>query len=382
MIPKSHVKSHQSSVIVYLFNIVLVLSLSNCSNENKTLSIPKNYDATNFTTSAATELSILNQLDVLVSEMKKGRSIENVLLKNVLQNLYEEGSPSLADITTSYYDSKIIGETGFFAELEKASGNAYHPSTPNETGGVYGAYLFNPYGLEIEQQVEKGIFSSACYNHFLNLSKSGITSETVHQMLAITGANSSFPSSNNSAKHENPDRFAAVYMARRDKNDGNGFYSTLKKELIRLQAAVNEGSDFNDERDEAIENIKQAWEKAIMATVINYSYAAVATLSSTNPTEAQKASALHAYGEAVGFLHGWKTIPQTDKIITDSQIDGLLTVLNASTNSSAASYLFVTDPTNQLPKLLQVISQIKDIYDFSSDDLEAFKKNWVSEQSR
>jgi len=356
--------------------------LSNCSEENKTLSIPENYDATNFITSAATELSILNQLDALVKEMKKGRSTENLLEKNVLQNLYEAGSPSLADITTSYYDSKIIGETGFFAQLEKASGNDFNPESANETGGVYGSNLFNQFGLEPEQQVEKGLFAAALYNHFLSLSKSEITAKTVHQLIAIIGANPSFPSSNNSVIHESPDRFASVYIARRDKNDGNGFYSIIKQQSIRLQAAVNEGSEFNDERDEAIENIKQAWEKAIMATVINYSYATISTLSSTNPTDAQKASALHAYGEAVGFLHGWKTIPQADKIITDSQIDALLTLLNATSNGNTTSYLFITDAANQLPKLLEVISEIQNIYDFSSTDLEDFKKNWVSEQSR
>jgi len=376
------VNSSKNNLFIALFGIFFLIVSSSCTDQNKTLSIPEDYNATNFITSATTELAVLNQLDNLVSEMKKGRSVDNNLEKVVLQNLYQAGSPSLADITTTYYDSKINGLTGFFTELEKAAGNEYNPATPNETGGVYGSYLFNQYGLEPEQQVEKGIFAAALYNHFVRLTKTEFSENTVHQMAAIMGLNPSFPSSNNATLHSNPDRFAAVYVARRDKNDGNGFYSILKKEFIRLQAAVNQGSDFNDERDEAIETIKQTWEKAILATVINYSYATIATLSSTSPTDVQKASALHAYGEAVGFLHGWKTISQADKVITDAQIDALLVLLNAPSNGNPTSYLFITDATNQLPKLLDVISEIQGIYDFTSADLEDFKKNWVSEQSR
>jgi hypothetical protein len=380
----------KSKPMKIIFSRILIVSIfllssaffQSCSDENSSLKIPESYKATFFETNASIELAVLNQLAALTTEMQSGRSISNTVDKATLTNLYEEGSVTISSLSTDYYDSKIMGENGFFSELSNASGNEFIPQNSATNGGVYGAYLFNQYGLEPEQQIEKGLFAAALYHHFCTLSKTDLTAKTVDQLLALTGANPTFPSSTNASLHERPDRLIAAYIARRDKNDGNGFYSTLKNEFIRLQAAIEQGKDFDTDKMEAIDGIKKVWEKATLATVINYANATLSTLSSTNPTDAQKASALHAYSEAVGFLHGFKTINQTDKIITDSQIDTLLALLQVPANGNPTSYLLITDSVNQLPKLQEVITVIQSIYGFTNQDLEDFKKNWVSEQSR
>ncbi|MEZ4686279.1 MAG: hypothetical protein R3B47_09490 [Bacteroidia bacterium] len=101
-----------------------------------------------------------------------------------------------------------------------------------------------------------------------------------------------FPNSDDASNHSNPDLFVAKYTARRDKNDGNGFYSQMQAAFIKLQAAIAAGDDYEEERDEAIAVIKDVWEKATMATIINYGYSAISKLSATNPGEADQASAL------------------------------------------------------------------------------------------
>ena len=174
----------------------------------------------------------------------------------------------------------------------------------------------------------------------------------------------------------------AVYAARRDKNDGNGFYTQLKNNFIRLQAVAKAGADYKKEQDEAVADIKLTWEKVNAATVINYCHAVIANMSKTNPAEADKANSLHAYGECVGFIHGWRTIPQTQKKITDAQIDEILTLLNAPATGPPTSYLFITDPVNQLPKLTQVINKLKTVYGFTDAQIEDFRKNWLNEQAR
>ena len=105
-------------------------------------------------------------------------------------------------------------------------------------------------------------------------------------------------------------------------------------------------------------------------------------MSATNPTDSDKAASLHAYGECVGFVHGWRTIPQGYKTITDAEIDEILTLLNAPVDATPTSYKFISDPLNELPKLTQVIQKLKTRYQFSDQEIEDFKKNWVAEQGR
>jgi hypothetical protein len=114
--------------------------------------------------------------------------------------------------------------------------------------------------------------------------------------------------------------------------------------------------------------------------VINYLYSVVSKLSATNPSDADIASALHAYSETVGFLHGWRT--QSNKLITDARIDALLALLHAAPGATPASYKFATDAVSELPKLTEVIDELQSIYGFSSQEMEDFKKNWVAEQNR
>jgi hypothetical protein len=244
---------------------------------------------------------------------------------------------------------------------------------------MYGGYLFDENGTEIEQLIEKGAFGAAAYNHAVKLANGPLTPATADQLMAILGMNPTFPSSN-ASKHPKPDRAMAVYAARRDKNDGNGYYSQLKFNFIKLQAALNGGTNYTTDRDEALTAIFTTWEKVNAATVINYCHAVISTMSNTSTTDAQKASALHAHGENVAFLHGWRTI--SSKKITDAQTDELLALLNSAPNTTPTPYLFVTDSVNQLPKLQQIISKLQAIYGFSSAEIEDFKKNWITEQNR
>jgi hypothetical protein len=249
-------------------------------------------------------------------------------------------------------------------------------------GGVYGGYLFDANGLEMEQMIDKGLYGAALYNHAITLMSQPLTTATTDQLVSIFGASPEFPNTNNTAKTQNPDRFMALYAARRDKNDGKGLYTQQKANFIKLQAAIKAGSQYKQEQEEALAAIKLTWEKASAATVINYCHAVIATLSSTNPTDAQKGAALHAYSECVGFIHGWRTLPQQHKKITDSQIDAILTLLNAPANGTPTSYKFITAPVSELPKLTQVINQLKAIYGFTDAEIEDFKNNWVVLQGR
>jgi len=366
--------------------ILLVFStftlITACESEKEALVIPNTYNAANFSTNASTELQVLVRLTELVNETKKGRTAGISVSNSNLTALYNAGNPTLKSLNTTYYASRLEGTNGFLAELSKASGTTYTPGAPTGEGGVFGGYLFDENGLELEQLIEKGQFGSVLYHHATKLLSAELDNTTSDKVLAILGSNPSFPNSSDATKHEQPDKLAAVYAARRDKNDGNGFYTQLKNSFIKLQVAIAAGNEYEAEQQQAVKEIKETWEKVNAATIINYCHTVISTMSATSPTDAQKANALHAYGEAVGFTHGWRTIPQQHKIITDTEIDEILVLLNAPFNATPTSYLFITDPVNQLPKLQQVISKLKSIYGFTDQQIEDFKKNWVSEQQR
>lgn len=354
-----------------------------CEKDPQPLVVSDTYNGDNYTANSVTQYDLRTKLAALVTEIKKGRTEGVTLDYNTLEQLYTGGAPSLSNNTTDYYFNRLFGAGNWLNELANASGTVYTPGVPVGQGGTFGGYLFDENGLEFEQLVEKGLFGAAMYNHAVNLMQvEDLTAGHVDQLLAIYGAHPDFPNTPTAAKVANPDQFMANYAARRDKNDGTGLYTQIENGFLKLQSAINAGSDYNSHRDDALVSIRTNWEKVNFATVINYCHSVIATLSATNPTDSDKAKALHAYGECVGFVHGWRTIPQAYKTITDAEIDEILVLLNAPYNGVPTSYKFVSDPLNELPKLTQIIQKLKTIYQFTDEEIDDFKKNWVAEQGR
>jgi hypothetical protein len=371
--------------IVLLF-IVAGLTIMSCKKKDKEdLQIPENYDGQSFAANTLIQTSLLNQLAALTDAMKAGRTQGVVVEKQALVNLFIVGNPSLANEITAYFKGNLEGMGGWFDELAKSSGGTWTPQAPDGTseGGVYGGYLFDENGVELEQLGEKGQFGATLYNHAVKLMSGTITSATVDQLLAIYGAKPQFANSGSSNVDVSiRDVGMANYAARRDKNDGTGLYSQMKREFIKLQVYVKAGQDYNTERNETLKNIQLLWEKINAATVINYCHSPIATLSGTNPTDAQIGAALHAIAEGIGFIHGFKTINPNFRKITDAQIDNILVLLNAPANGVATTYLFATSPATELQKLQQIITTLQSIYGFTNQEVEDFKFNWVAVQGR
>jgi hypothetical protein len=371
--------------IVLLF-IAAGLTFMSCKkNKEEELQIPENYDGQNFATNSVVQQAIWSQLAQLTDAMKAGRTAGVFVAKQDLDNLFNAGNPSLANEITAYFKGKLEGTGGWFDELAKASGATWTPQAPDGSseGGVHGGYLFDENGVELEQLGEKGQFGATLYNHAVKLMSGTITPATVDQLLSIYGAKPQFANSgSNNVAAGIRDVAMANYAARRDKNDGTGLYSQMKREFIKLQAYVKAGSDYNIERNETLKNIQLLWEKINAATVINYCHSPIATLSGTNPTDAQIGGALHAIGEGIGFIQGFKTINPSFRRITDAQIDNILELFNAPANGVATTYLFATSPATELPKLQQAISTLQSIYGFTNQEIEDFKFNWVAVQGR
>lgn len=363
-----------------LVAILVVVALGSCTEEKEkeqdltpSLTVPSFYDSTNYNTNVTSLAEVRTKFDALVNEIKKGRTTGTTVTESAISGFY---SPTISQYTTAHYNTALTSNNGWFKQLADASGNTFNPDSTTTQGGTYGGYLFNEDGFEPEQMIEKGLFGAALSNQAISLISGNTTLEKIDQAIYVFGSTPHFKSSN-AAKHgTGADKYLAVYMARRDKNDGNGIYTAMMKNFIKLQAAVKGGASFNTQRDAAAAEIKLAFEKANFATVINYCQSSLAKLSATTVSDADKAGSLHAIGECLGFVQGWKTVQ--GKKITDAEIDEIYTLLNG--NSKPLN--FITDRVNEVNKLQLVINKIQTIYGFSAAEIEDFKKNWVAEQNR
>jgi hypothetical protein len=353
--------------------LISFLALIGCETNNiKTeLVIPEKYDGAAYEINSSDEIKARIALNDLSNEMKKGRTGLRVESTNTTIHL-----SILKPLVTTYY-MKFIEEKLLPELLASNTGKLLNPG---KEGGLYGDNLFNKYGIENEQVIEKGLYASAFYNSAYTIATGTRDQKTTDKIVALFGAHPNFANSNNSALHNNPDVFIANYVARRDKNDGSGFYSNVQNGLIKLQAAIKAGNAYSKEQDDAVVLIFENWEKGSASTAINYIYSVISKLSSTNPDDATKASALHSFSEVLGFLHGFKGV--NEKIITDKEIDELLTLLNVPVGEIPKTLNFLSQPATELPKIVQVLTKLQNIYGFSTAEMEDFKKNWVSEQNR
>lgn len=363
------------------------------------LQIPTFYDSTGYAANVVTESQVRAQLAALTRQMQVGRHMDSAVTLAALQTLYN--GTTLRAVTGASYQAKV--DTAL-RELARASGKGVRyawENAPNGDGGVIPTtvggrtgYLYDEHVLEMEQVVEKGLFAAAMYNHAVSLISAGnITEATIDRLVEIYGAKPGF-GNNERNSDPNRDRFSAQYAARRsDTANANSLYAQIKRNLITAKAAVKAGSAFNQLRDQALADFKLNWEKALAATVINYCHSTLDGLRAPNRDDGIVTGAMHAYSEAVGFLSGWKAVPPSQRRITDAQIDELLDLLRAPYNqtANAQSYLFLStnSATAQLYRLdgrndpnTGVIERLAQIYGFSNQEVEDFRRNWVNVQNR
>ncbi len=371
---------------IYLSAIFLAFVLSACNKEDEVikpeLPIPSEYNSESFTSNAATELALRSRMAAVANKAKTVRTAGVSVTRQELLDLYTAASPSVQGVITNYFNTVLTAPAGYFQIIEDASaGGTYVPGPPQGQGGFLENRVFDEYGIEPDEIIDKGMYASVLYNYATTFMTPSIQPADVDKLVALFGANPTFPNSG-SANVAQPDVMMANYAARRDKNDGNGIYSKFKRSAIALRQYAEAGSLYSAERDVALQAVKKYWELASAATVINYLHGAIAKFVLSNPTNADYASGLHSYSEGVGFIWGWKTISQSHKMITDAQIDEILNLMNAPANGTPSTYTFITDPVNQVPKLITAIERLQQIYGFTDSEIEDFKKNWVVEQGR
>lgn len=369
-------------LIIHCLLSGVLLSLSGCEKKDTLpdLTLSDTYDGSKFSSYAAQEIAIVNNLNELIAVARSGNGGEEVNVRDIAL-AFSINSPSVKSATTPYFTSLLEGTGGLFDRLSKASAQTYTPSgSSGGTGGVYGGYVFDANGLEPAELIGKGLLGAALYRYALNLyiQNPNINNPaTADRLLATYGANPDFPNSPNAPR---PDKAVAAYVAQYDKNDGKGLYSKIKQDFLKLQAAYIAGEAYAQARDQAYSDILTTWEKGLAAAAIHSCHKVVEIMSAPTPSEAAKAQALHRYSECIGLILGLRTIP--NKTITDTRLDELLGLLNFQPQGSSAAYKIVTEPARETGRVKEVLAKLKETYSFSDQEIEDLKKDWVSTQSR
>jgi hypothetical protein len=355
-----------------------ILSCSDDDNDMANLNVPDTYQSANYDSNVATENLVVDELGTLTSGLNDAESFApNAGISSI-------NYPStLASITQNEY--KILIED-WLPELVNAANSVDEFNNPglgntpdgNNEGGLLGTRLLDEYGLELEQMIEKGSFGSALYNHAIKVvnniktGEEGFTdSSVIDRLVEIHGAQPSFDVSEVTA--------AATYSRRRsDLNAQTGLFFDIKNNLITAKAAMEAGSQFDAQRDEALDAFLLNWEKSNFATVIFYcrstvdQLTAAFQLSDGEDKNVALGNAMHAYAEGVAFAHGFKRLQI--KQISDTEIDYILNELKAVEGENPESYAFLND-ISLLQNLDGLIDYIQNIYGFSDAEVEGFYEN-------
>lgn len=355
---------------------VLISGCSTSTNPDDQLQVPTTYDSTGWTSNTTEQYLVRQKITDLLNLIKSAKTEATVLSEAEMLAIYTP--------IETYVNPTV---TDRFRELIRlsaaASGHTYSwQADPgaNGSGGVYDGRLYDAYGRDLKEFVEKGLFTSVLYYQALQLMNGTVTQATVDKIVALYGANPSF--TNGSTTAADRDVFVAGYAARRDKNDGNGLYSQFKKSALKAKAAAADPSKYGTQLSEALATMRILWEKAMMATAINYAYSTIGALTSTNLTDSSRSAGMHTYGECAGIVDGYQSVNSSDRIASAGNIQLMLTQLMIPANQSPMCYTFWQQTQSTIQSVENFTRTVQGTYGFSDAEMTDFKSNWVSIQKR
>jgi hypothetical protein len=337
--------------------------------------VPDTYPAEDFAANARVELELRSRLKALGDKMKSAEASTAVRPTAAeLEQLFSEGAPSLKSITENAFRDSL---SSAFRTFATAAGNSWTPVDPPPTqGGVYGGFIFSAEGTDLRQVTEKGLFGAAHFREAARLMNSDASPAAVDRMLALFGAHPSFPMDPKAAT--NPDVHSASYATRRtNKNAATpGLYLQMKTAFLEARTAAAAGEVCNDARVAALATIRSNWERALVGTTVFYLNDSLAKLRKPTPTEAERASALHGYGEAIGFLRGLRAVPSDARKLSTAKLDEILATLKAPVGGPAKSYLFLTNSALEVDHFSDAIDAIQAAFAFTPEEVANFKLNF------
>lgn len=317
---------------------IIALSCSKSDDDDSTTSnsinLPSTYNFENVSfTGQENRLNMLSEIVSYIKTANTGATLSQTQLEDMfLNNGYNWSNTTLSGVTkqlgNKVSDEAQIDFPGWFGAIEAASN-----STVAGSNGVAGlvssndaakTYLFDPSGLEHAQLIEKGAMGAIFYYQantvYFGDSKMNVDNDSViigkgtdmqhhwDEAFGYFGAPLNFAAADFTyASGSAYDRFWLKYTNGR--NDVLNLNKTLMTSFIKGREAI--GRKDNVDRDEAISEIRTAWEKISAATAIHY-------LNGAKADFADDALRMHQLSEAYAFIWSLKFNPE--QVLTDVQI--------------------------------------------------------------
>lgn len=351
---------------------ILCLALFSCGPAPSAICTAETYPDEGYATNAAVELDLRTRFEAVADKM--GEAAIGKPTAAELETLFAAGTPSLRSVTTERARTAI---SEVFRHLELAAGNTWTPAEPPVgNGGVYGPHVFSERGVDLGETVEKLVFSGTHFAEAARLMTDTATVGDVDRMVALFGASPSFPMDDKAMT--SPDVFAAKYAKKRTNPAAAtpGPYLAIKAAFISARAAIKGGSACAPERTVAFAQIREQWERTLLGTAVNYLNSAANTLARATLTDTEKAGAIHQIGEGVGFLRGLQTLPAEHRIVSDAQLDQVLTTLGGSTLDGAETYRYLTAPNSTIDRLTTAVLQVQAARQFTPEEIATFKASF------
>ena len=357
--------------LTFLFSLLLLISVSSCDDDDSSsvdYDVPTAYDFENVNYSG--QLERLSMMTEITTYNKTANTAGTTLDANLLAARYA----NTADATwnNTYDDSKQLRSKTLssvqgdfdaaFAAIAAAS-----QSTLAAADGQAGVatsmdgtkqYLLNENGLEYTQIIEKGLMGACFYYQatavYFGDDRMNVDNETVE------------PGEGTEMEHHWDEAFGylAVPRAFPTDTDGAAFwgkYCNDRDAVLGTNAEIMNGFlkgraaiSNNDipSRDEAIGEVRTAWERVVAGTAIHY-------LNSTVSNFEDNALKAHALSEAVAFIYSLQFNPE--KRATNETINGWLTRLVGSTDFAAMNLYDTT-----IADLEAVNNEIADTFGMSA----------------
>jgi len=339
---------------VFLGLLVVSLFTSSCDDEQSDTryTVPETYAFDNVDYDG--QLQRLSQLQemksYLVTAELEGATLDADQLKAMFAN-----DAANAGWSRTYSDSKQLknktleNQQAWFenlmdkvAEASESAGNTAQEGAAGVAVSNDGAkrYLLDANGVELTQLIEKGLMGACFYYQAtavyfgdgkMNVDNTDVTpgegTDMEHhwdEAFGYFGVPTDFPVSTDGVV------FWGKYSNGRDGLLGTN--ETMMEGFIKGRAAISNGD--LETRDEAIEEVRDAWEIVSAATAVHYINSAL-----DNPDDVARRH--HALSEAIAFIYSLQFNPA--KTVTNAQVEQLIADLAGSSTVAEMNLYQTTD---------------------------------------
>ena len=339
---------------------------------------PGAWSAPAWATNAADALALRAQLGALTgASAMRGAEQGTVVLGGVsqLDELYETGGPSLADVANAGFDPMVADAfADFVALIDAGAGDPIDDGgnwAPGANGGIFGNSQrgLNAGGIESRQIVDKGLFAGgALYPYAVSLTEGPIAPATVDALAAAWGANETLDPAGTLIHSANYSRQM-------------GFHAAMAAALTDAKAYAADGA-CGAERDQAIRTFFRLWEQSMYARTVYYVNRGL-TLSSGATGDNDHVEALHQLGEGIGLAAGFRGLANPTsgplagaaRVITDAAIDQVLAAhgFNAGDQSASTTGTLIEDAADFAAAAAAVEAAVADAFDLEPSEVEAYR---------